>query len=67
MAQNTGGAAQCCTSCTSAEGCAGWVYDNPAAGAAPSFAPAFQIFLVMLCVSAVSLIALRIPSNASAD
>ena len=46
---------------------AGWVYDNPAAGAAPSFAPAFQIFLVMLCVSAVSLIALRIPSNASAD
>ena len=28
MAQNTGGAAQCCTSCTSAEGCAGWVYDN---------------------------------------
>merc|ERR1711969_220129 len=28
MAQNTGGAAQCCTSCTSAEGCVGWVYDN---------------------------------------
>ena len=26
--QNTGGSGQCCTSCTSAEGCAGWVYRN---------------------------------------
>ena len=42
---------------------AGWVYDNPAAGEAPSFALAFRIFVGMLCLSAVSLIALRIPSS----
>ena len=42
---------------------AGWVYDNPAAGEAPSFVLAFRIFVGMLCVSAVSLMALRIPSS----
>ncbi len=46
---------------------AGWVYDNPAVGEAPSFAPAFQIFVGMLCLSAVSLIALQIPSNQPAE
>lgn len=46
---------------------AGWIYDHPRPGEDPSFALAFQIFVGMLCLSAASLTALRIPSGQPGD